>query len=191
MSSEKITLKLYKKETAVMAMIYKMARKIVHTSKPNNLCFITILKGGLYTAHELFSCLPFEKDNDVIFGYLGLSSYKSKTNPGKIELTYSLDMSEKLLKGRDVYIIDDIADTGATLDKAVEIVKKYNPKSVSTVVLVDKVRVREANGKPRPTIVGCEYNDKAFLVGVGLGYGEKFRGLHSLYKLYKKFKKNR
>ena len=184
--NEKITLKLYKKETSVMTMIWKMARKIVHTSKPNNLCFITILKGGLYTAHELFSCLPFEKDNDVIFGYLGLSSYKSKTNPGKIELTYSLDLSKELMRGRDVYIIDDICDTGATLNKAVEIVKKFNPKSISTVVLIDKVKIREANGKPKPTIVGCAYNGKEFLVGCGLGYGEKFRALHSLYKLYKR-----
>jgi len=149
-------------------------------------CIITILKGGNFTASSIIRKLNLTVQDDVVFDYLGLSSYGHGTISSKhVEVTYPLELSEDIVDDRIVWLIDDIKDTGLTLWVAAEIVKKKYPKAtVRTAVLINKPNV-SADHVPKyiPDIVGFDYTGDKFLVGCGLGLGEQFRGVPALYEL--------
>jgi len=146
-----------------------------------DLCLIAILKGGVYVAHQLLRLLCY---SNPLIGYIGLSSYKDKTVSERyVEVTYPLDLDRKYVENKNVWIIDDVVQGGSTLEKAKKIVEPYNPKSVRTAVLVDKVTFREEANYPVPDVVGYEYRGDKFLVGCGLDYHESYRSLPCLYEL--------
>jgi len=192
-------LKLYQSRRHVDSTALSMALKIrqiccggeetntCNIDFDNKLCFVSILKGGAYIAHKIFSNLYFGEKSDVVFGYLGISSYKQGLVSSKHPMiTYPLDLDKSLVQGRDVWIIDDVVDTGSTLLTAIDILECYYPKSVRVAVLVDKIRCREENNLvKKPDVIGFTYEGNEFLVGVGLGHGESYRGLDCLYELIK------
>ncbi|MHA1882016.1 MAG: phosphoribosyltransferase [Candidatus Thorarchaeota archaeon] len=190
-------LKLYQNRQHVGAAILSMALKIRQLScsdeetstcnfnPDSKLCFISILKGGVYVAHKIFSNLHFDEKSDVVFGYLGISSYKQGVVSSKHPMiTYPLDLDKSLVQEKDIWIIDDVVDTGSTLLTAIDILECYHPNSIRVAVLVDKIHCREENNLvKKPDVVGFTYEGDEFLVGVGLGYGELYRGLDCLYEL--------
>jgi len=171
----------------VKLIIKVMASKIRAFEDPNR-CFISILKGGSYTTHCLLSYFAFET---TTIGYLGLSSYRNGTKTsGKIKVTSPLDLSKDDLRGKNLWIVDDIFDSGLTLMKAKSIIKEiggYN--SLKTAVLVRKVNSNIRLWKDvsdLPDIVGFKYEKNNFLVGSGLGKGEEYRCLEGLWELEEK-----
>ena len=180
-------LKLYANQRYVNAAVLNMHLKIQEFGL-DNLCFVTILKGGVYTAHKIFSMLPFKESDNVIFGYLGLSSYGDDVYASDyVKVTYPLDLSAELVRNRDVWIIDDVVDSSRTVDEATHQILRLEPNSIKVAVLVDKVKNRERYGmmEDPPEAVGFVYEGDNFLVGCGMGLGERFRGLHSLYEVVK------
>jgi hypoxanthine phosphoribosyltransferase len=167
---------------AILSMVERIQK--VETEK---LCIIAILKGGVPTAHRILDLLP-NKEN-VLVGYMGISSYHNgTTSNGKIKTTYLLDLSQQQLTGKDVWIIDDIFDSGLTMVH----VKRYLQStiefctSIRTAVLVQKINPKVknyTNDSSLPDVVGFEYEKQGFLVGMGMGHGEKFRCLDQLYEL--------
>jgi len=164
-----------------------MARKIYKIGFP--LAIIAVLKGGAYTAYEILKLLDnvyLEEDYpnerpDVVIGHIGLESYgEEMKSQGEVKLMTPLDLSRKDIYRRNVVIIDDCIETGSTLEEAKKIIIGYKPQQIYTAVLVDKVSSREKAGAKVPDIVGWQYSGNGFLVGVGMGAGEKYRGLSSL-----------
>jgi len=144
------------------------------------LTFVIILKGGVFVAHKILS---FMYGYDIFMGYLGLSSYKEGTDPqSAVEVTYPLDLPRECVEDRNVWIIDDVCQGGSTLKKAIEIVELFDPRTIRVAVLVDKPSFRE-KGSFIPDVVGFVYEGDKFLVGVGMGYGERYRSLHAVYEL--------
>jgi len=178
-------LKKIRSERYIRADILKMALEIQKYNQ-DNLTFIGILKGGMYTMYSLLKLFSSEK-NDVIIGHVGLSSYnKEMVSSEKIRVTYPLDLDKKDIKGRDVWIIDDIIDTGLTLFAATQIVRLYKPKSIHIAVLVDKRKKRikqNVSVYGEADVVGYTYEGEEFLVGCGMGIGEEYRHLNFLYKI--------
>lgn len=158
-----------------------------------NSCFISILKGGIYTTYTLLPYFSEQIKKDILIGNLGLASYAGElVTQEKISITYPLDLTPEQLEGKDIWIIDDIFDSGLTMTNAKSIIKremiknnrKYN--SIQTVVLVRKMNPKiklHKNTKDLPDIVGFEYENSGFLVGMGMGLGEKYRCLDQLYEL--------
>jgi len=183
-----MNLKLYKNRIRVEQTIERMASDIqVYLNKQiKKKCFITILKGGNFTASAIIRNLNLTTIDDVVFGYLGLSSYKHGTISSKhVEVTYPLELDEDIVDDRIVWIVDDIKDSGLTLWIAQKIVQKKYPKAtVRTAVLIDKPDAH-AEGVPKyaPDVSGFKYTGDKFLVGCGLGLGEQFRGIPALYEL--------
>lgn len=183
-----MNLKLYQSQRYVNSTILQMALQIKKiTPDFQDVCFITILKGGLYTAYRIFSNLSFKEDDNVVFGNIGISTYNEDTKTsGEVKVTCPLDLQEKDIKGRNIWLVDDCVDSGLTLSYVKEIMEEYyEPKSILSAVLVDKVKNRVKNNLVnKPDVVGFTFEeDKGFLVGCGLGMGEQFRGLNSLYLL--------
>ncbi|HEY9155107.1 MAG TPA: phosphoribosyltransferase family protein, partial [Opitutaceae bacterium] len=78
------------------------------------------------------------------------------------------------ISNRHVLLIDDILDTGKTLSAVVEVIRKQDPASVRTCVLLDKIGRREVEFSA--DFVGFEIPDR-FVVGYGLDFAERYRNL--------------
>ena len=149
------------------------------------LCFIAIMKGGIYTTYSILRSFNWPHC-DMVIGHLGLSSYQEGTkSSGEVITTTALDLTKHEVRDRNVWLIDDCADSGSTLIKAKYILENhYAPASIHTAVLVDKKKNRVKHGLlDTPDVVGLTYEGDKFLVGCGLGYGERFRELLELYEL--------
>lgn len=99
-----------------------------------------------------------------------LSSYRAMaTRPGEITMAEPFDID---ISGRDIIVIEDILDTGRTLNFVMDLLQQQNPASLKLVVLLDKPSRREA--PIEADIVGFTIPD-AFVVGYGLDYDQKYR----------------
>jgi hypoxanthine phosphoribosyltransferase len=112
---------------------------------------------------------------DVYIDFMGISSYgKGKTSSGEVKVTKDLDVS---LEGSDVLIVEDIVDSGVTLNYLMHVLEQRRPKSIRIAALLDKPERRL-----RPvhvSYVGFEIPDQ-FVVGYGLDYAEKYRNLSDI-----------
>lgn len=174
----------------VRVAVNEIAEAIRKIGSPMTL--VVILKGGVYTAHEVLKVLAKKLDgplgkkvnklDDIIIGYIGLSSYENSTkSQGYVKVMSPLDLSAEYVKGRNVVIIDDCVETGNTLYWAEKMISVYEPSSVHTAVLVDKVFLREKYKSKKPAIVGYNYNGGQFLLGCGMGWDERYRNLPGVY----------
>lgn len=143
-----------------------IAEQINTDYKGKNLTVIVLLKGSFIFAADIFRRLTVPCKIDFMIA----SSYGDKTfsNGLKIKKDIELDITDK-----DVLIIDDIMDSGVTLNHIKSyLVHKYRPSSVKTCVLLDKPERRTEN--ITPDYVGTTVADK-FIVGYGLDFGEYYR----------------
>jgi hypoxanthine phosphoribosyltransferase len=184
---DKPELKLVLPVENVKVAVEGMAREIQRIDPP--LTFVVILKGGVYIAHEILRTFHFgfgiSPDlKDIVVGYIGLSSYGESTkSQGSVRVMSPLDLSTEYIEDRNVVIVDDCIETGNTLYWAKRMLQAYEPKSIHTAVLVDKVSLREKHGAEKPDIVGYVYPGQKFLVGCGMGYKERYRELPEIYEI--------
>jgi len=167
-------------QSRVKTAISKMFAAIYAIKEP--LAIIAILKGGTYVAYELLKYMNdiYATSNwpDIVIGHIGLESYGDEMkSQGEMKLMTPLDLSRKDIYGRNVIIVDDCVETGNTLEEAKKIISGYDPNLLYTAVLVDKVTLRADAQAAKPDIIGWSYTGTGFLVGCGMGDGEKYRGL--------------
>jgi len=104
--------------------------------------------------------------------FIGISSYgKGKTSSGQVQLTKDLDAP---IEGHHVIIVEDILDTGITLNYLAKLMAQRKPKSLRIVALLDKPERRKSPVKA--DYVGFTIPDE-FVVGYGLDYAEDYRNL--------------
>ena len=135
---------------------------------------IGVLKGSFVFLADLVRAIGRE----VSIDFVGATSYGSSTKTsGEIQLTKDLDED---IAGRDVLLVEDIVDTGLTLDWLCGQLSRRGPRSLRVVTLLDKPSRRI---KPvELAYVGLEIPDM-FLVGYGLDYDQRYRHLPGLYVL--------
>ena len=135
--------------------------------------FIVVLKGSFMFASDFLKA--YEKD--AVVDFIRIKSYEGTSSTGKAEVL--LDVTENL-KGKKVYILEDIVDTGNTLKKVLDLVKKHQPGQLKIVSLFYKP---EAYKYDYPIdFVGFEIPNR-FIVGYGLDYNELGRNLKNIYQL--------
>jgi len=107
--------------------------------------------------------------------FIKISSYRNGSTSGEIRLIHDINMD---ISGRDIVIVDDIIDTGKTLDYLKKHFEKYGANSIKTCAIV----CRKINKGPKPVI---EYKgfeiDEGFLIGYGMDYGGWGRNLKDIY----------
>lgn len=145
-----------------------MAAQIGRDYGGRQLHLVCILKGASIFLADLLRALEL----DVSVDFIAVSSYKKGTNStGEVQITKDLDTP---LEGRDVLIVEDIVDTGLTLNYLYHLLESRGPRSLRIVALLDK-----PSRRLQPVdvaYVGFEIPD-AFVVGYGLDYGEQYRQL--------------
>jgi len=164
-------LKVLIKEKEIKKRVKEIAEEIKKDYKDKNPLLIGILKGGVVFLSDLIRNLNFPHEVE----FIRVSSYGSKSiSDGKIKWIMKPQME---IKGRHVIIVEDIIDTGYTLKKIYEEIKKEEPLSCKICVFLDKFERRKVN--IHLDYVGFRVPN-FFLVGYGLDFNEKFRYLKDI-----------
>lgn len=146
----------------------RLGAEITRDFQGKNLLVIGILKGSLYFMADLtrYIDLPLKLD------FLAVSSYGSDTrSSGHVKIVKDIDID---LQGYDLLIVEDILDSGRTLDYVSRMMSARGANSISIVTLLDKPERRVVDLKP--DYVGCDVPDE-FVVGYGLDYDQEYRNL--------------
>ncbi len=150
--------------------IEELGKKISEDYAGKSVHLICILKGGAFFMCELAKRITVP----VTMDFMSVSSYGSgTTSSGVVRIIKDLDES---LEGKDVIIVEDIIDTGRTLQHLVKILNERHPNSIRLCTLLDKPERREENITVKVDYVGFNIPDE-FVVGYGLDYDQKYRNL--------------
>ncbi|HOJ77135.1 MAG TPA: hypoxanthine phosphoribosyltransferase [Bacillota bacterium] len=133
-----------------------------------DLVLIGIMRGAVPFVADLMRAITIPLEYDL----MAVSSYGASTkSSGTVRIMKDIDMS---IEDRDVIIVEDIVDTGLTLQYLVDNLKARKPKSLKVCTLLDKPSRRKVEVVP-------DYNGfiipDVFVVGYGLDYAEKYRNL--------------
>jgi hypoxanthine phosphoribosyltransferase len=155
----------------IQARIGELGEQISHDYPDGKLHMICILKGACFFLTDLARAMK----RDVLVDFMGISTYgKGKTSSGEVKVTKDLDAS---VEGADVLIVEDIVDSGVTLNYLLHVLEQRRPKSIRIAALLDKPERRL-----RPvhvSYVGFQIPDQ-FVVGYGLDYAERYRNLDAV-----------
>lgn len=156
---------------AVLKVATKLTEDFSNNEKPP--LFIAILNGAFMFASDLMKELKF----DLELSFVKFSSYEGTQSTGVINELIGFNQD---LKGRDVVIVEDIIDTGNTLEKVLPILDEKGANSVRIATLLLKPTVFDK--KYQINYVGLEIPN-IFVVGYGLDYDELGRNIKEIYKL--------
>jgi len=152
----------------IACRISQLGRQISEDYQGCDLVLVSALKGSIVFLADLTRAVSIPHRFDLVRA----SSYgSSTTSSGCVAVTYGPELA---LNGRDVLIVEDILDTGRTIEAIMREVEARQPRSVAVCVLLSKRRERFADVKPR--YVGFEIPNR-FVVGYGLDYDERYRHL--------------
>lgn len=149
--------------------IERVAEEINMDYGQKSVHLICIIKGGVFFMTELSKHLNM----DVTMDFMAVSSYGSDTvSSGIVKIIKDLD---EPIEGRDVIIVEDIVDTGNTMEYLMELLRDRKPSSLKLCTMLDKPsrRLKEVH----PDYLGFTIEDK-FVVGFGLDYDQKYRNLN-------------
>jgi len=151
--------------------IHERVRGLAHEIRrdhPDGVHMVCVLKGAFMFLADLARAL----EGDATLDFMALSSYGSSTkSSGQVQLLKDLDFG---LEGRDVVIVEDIVDTGLTLNYLQDILRARAPRNLRTACLLSKPTRRQVDVKVE--YIGFTIEDK-FVVGYGLDYAEQYRNL--------------
>jgi hypoxanthine phosphoribosyltransferase len=152
----------------IQRRIQALAKQIRKDFPEEPLHLVSVLKGGVFFLTDLARSISGE----VSFDFIAVSSYGQVTrSSGQVRLTRDLDSS---IEGKTVIVVEDILDTGMTLQYLLRLFQQRKPKHLRVAVLLDKP-------ERRITAVQADYVGfsipNEFVVGYGLDYSERYRNL--------------
>jgi hypoxanthine phosphoribosyltransferase len=147
-----------------------IARQLDNDYKSTVPVLLCILNGAVVFLTDLMR----QMETDVEIDFMQASSYGDKTTSnGSIEILKDASVD---LKGRDVIVVEDIADTCVTLRSLLEKLKEYGPKSIKLCVFLNKLDVRAPKDDIMIDYKGFDIPNE-FVIGYGLDYANKYRDL--------------
>jgi hypoxanthine phosphoribosyltransferase len=153
---------------AIQAKIREMGKQIRADFPGEPLLLVGVLKGAVLFLSDLARQIPGE----VTFDFIAVSSYgKEAKSSGQVKLNKDLDSS---IEGKTVIVVEDILDTGLTLEYLLRVLQQRKPKNLKVAVLLDKKERRLVD--VHADYVGFEIPNE-FVVGFGLDYAERYRNL--------------
>jgi len=154
--------------------IARLAAEIEEDLNGKSPVFVGVLKGCVY----FFTALTQAIDRPLEVDFIQVSSYGRGTeSSGTVKLIKDITAE---VRDRDVYLVEDIVDTGITLADLVQLLRARHPRSVKIVALLSKPSRREVDVDI--DFLGLEIEDR-FVVGYGLDYAEQYRNLPEIFEL--------
>lgn len=168
MSMEKDIEKVLISEEEIKKIVSDLGARISEDYKDKNLLMVSVLKGSVVFMADLMRAVTIPCRID----FMSVSSYGSgaKTS-GVVKIIKDLDLN---LEGYDLLVVEDILDSGKTLDYLLKVLKQRNPSSIRICTFLDKPERRQVDLFANYS--GTTVPDE-FVVGYGLDYDEKYRNL--------------
>lgn len=173
-------LKILLSREQIAQRVAELAADITRDFQGQAVIFVGVLKGAAIFLSDLARHVSL----DATFDFIGVSSYGNrpiaKEDPaghaawdslGEVRVTKDMDQS---LADRNVILVEDILDTGLTLNYISKLIIAHKPRSLSIAALLDKPSRRKQPIKAQ--YIGFTIPD-AYVVGYGLDYAEKYRNL--------------
>lgn len=157
----------------VQKRIQELADEISNDLRDMDPVFIAILNGSFMFASDLFKKISF----DAQITFLKLASYEGTSTSGSVMQLIGLNQQ---IKGQNIVILEDIVDTGITLDIIMRQLSGYQPASVRVATLLFKPDACKV--KIPLDYVGFSVTNE-FIIGYGLdynGYGRKYEDIYVL-----------
>lgn len=155
-------------EDELQKRIKEVAKEIEKDYQGKELICVGLLKGSIMFMADLLKNIEM----DLSMDFMKVSSYHGGTDSsGVVKILKDVDTN---IEGKDVLIIEDIIDTGLTLESVKEFLLSKKPKSLKVCSLLDKPSRRKVEMKGE--YIGFEIPDE-FVVGYGLDYDELHRNL--------------
>ena len=151
----------------IEAHVAEVGRKISQEFEGKDPIFVGVLKGCFIFMADLMRHVSINCAMD----FMAVSSYKGTTSTGAVKI--NKDLNEDIA-GRHVILVEDILDSGVTLNYLKNYLEVRKPASISIVTLMDKPARRKA---PVYANWSCFEVPDAFVVGYGLDYNERYRNL--------------
>lgn len=152
----------------------ELAAEVDRDYAGRELLIVGVLKGAIFVMSDLARRLHVPSSMD----FMAVSSYGSATtSSGTVRILKDLDTD---IEGQDVLLVEDIVDSGLTLDYLLKNLRSRKPASLEVLSLLTKPSRREVDLPLR--YVGFEIPD-VFVVGYGLDYAEHYRGLADIVSL--------
>jgi hypoxanthine phosphoribosyltransferase len=161
----------------IRSVVEEMADRMNRDLEGKNPLFLCILNGSFMFAAEIFKRITLL---DAEISFIKLASYSGTNTTGNVRELIGLNED---LTGRVVVVLEDIVDSGITIDKTIEQIKRKNPLEIKIATLLlkpDALRIQVPLD-----YIGLEIpND--FIVGYGLDYDGRGRNLIDIYKVTEK-----
>ncbi len=155
-------------QDVLAARVKELAAQVSRDYAGKDLVLIGVLKGAVFFLADFMRALDMHCEVD----FMAVASYGSSTkSSGVVRILKDLDA---VIEGRDVLIVEDIVDSGLTLQYLLRNLAGRNPASLEVCALLRKPSSRKVDLEPR--YVGFEIPD-SFVVGYGLDYAERYRNL--------------
>lgn len=165
---EKLALKTIVTEKDIRKRVVEMGATLTDKFKGKPLVAICVLKGSFI----FFSDLIRNIECDMVCEFMGLSSYQNQSfSSGEVKLTLDLNST---IEGKHVIIVEDIIDSGITMNYLQLILQPRKPASLTTVTLLHKPEAKRVNCQI--DLVGFKIPNE-FVVGYGLDYQNNYRHL--------------
>jgi hypoxanthine phosphoribosyltransferase len=152
----------------IATRVAELASQIQTDYEGEEILLVGVLKGSFLFLADLAKAIS----GDISIDFVQVSSYGSgKSSTGVVQIRKDLDVN---IEGRNVLLVEDIVDTGTTLNHLRELLSTRKPKTLKVVSLLRKP---EAQKVPAPVeYVGFDIPNE-FVVGYGLDYDERYRNL--------------
>ena len=158
----------------IRSVVEDMAEKMNRDLTGKNPLFLCILNGSFMFAAEIFKRISLL---DAEISFLKLASYSGTSTTGSVKQLIGLNES---LAGRTIVVLEDIVDTGITIENTIEQIKAHNPAEVKIATLLLKPDALQRD--VQLDYVGIEIPNE-FIGGYGLDYNGRGRTLIDIFKV--------
>ena len=156
--------------------VQSLAKDIAKDIQGEDLLAISLLRGSFIFAADLIREISNYTDKKIEIDFITTSSYgDEEKSVGIVDIISDV---RSQVRGRNILIIDDILDSGYTMNYVQNHLREKNPLSIKTVTLLDKPSRRKVDIKS--DYVGFVIDD-LFIVGYGLNYGKYYRNIPYIY----------
>ncbi|WP_352417912.1 hypoxanthine phosphoribosyltransferase [Proteiniborus sp.] len=152
--------------------VKELGQQVSKDYEGKKLVVVSLLRGSFIFAADLVREIGIPTQIE----FITTASYgHNEESSGQVEIINDIKDD---IEGRDVLVVDDIMDTGLTMEKIIEHLKKKNPNSIKSCVMLDKPERRKT--EITPDYVGFTIPD-LFIVGYGLNYGDYYRNIPYIF----------
>ena len=167
------TFEVFISSEEIQREVRSLATKINEDLQDEDVVFIAVLNGSFMFAADLMKSISLSSE----ISFVKMSSYHGTTSSGRVDELIGLNND---IKNKTVVIVEDIIDSGITMDKMISLIEMESPKQLKICTLLYKPEAFK--GTRPPDYVGFSIPN-AFVVGYGLDYNEKGRNLDAVYQI--------